>query len=356
MVSTLVLWLPFYVSRDFLTVYKQWDGPLYIIPAKTLYEVSKFFYPDGGFILSLPLSPGYFAAHLPLYSLVIRFFAIFMGYLRAMLFSNVISTILLSCFFIFFLIKLKLTQKPLLLASVFLFLPRFLIVRATGSPESLFMLMVLVSLYFHEKENFFLSGFFGGLAAITKLPGLILFPAYVAVAIEQFSSAHTFKPKRMWAFLIPLFVVLVFMFYQYRFGDFFAYFTAQKDNHFQLFGWYPFAGFNSSKQWIGDAWLEANMLYFILYGLAVTYLWKIKERSLFYFSLLYFVALLFVQHRDISRYALPLWPFTLIAFQQFITQKKVVVTLLILLPGIYLYAINFMHYNVMPISDWLPFR
>ncbi len=243
-----------------------------------------------------------------------------------------------------------------MLVTILLFLPRFLVVRATGSPESIFMLFILLSLYFHEKENYFISGLCGALATITKLPGLLLLPVFVLSFIEQYRQNRSFSLKKLWVLLIPLSIVLVFAFYWYRYGDFFAYFTAQKNNNFQLFGWYPFAGFDSSKAWIGDAWLEANMLYFIIYGVTVAYLWKIKERSFFYFSLVYFTVLLFVQHKDIARYALPLWPFTLIAFQQFFTQKKVTITLLLLLPGIYLYANNFMHYNIMPISDWFPFR
>ena len=61
-------------------------------------------------------------------------------------------------------------------------------------------------------------------------------------------------------------IVLVFTFYWYRYGDFFAYFTAQKNNHFSAFRVVPIAGFDSSKAWIGGRVARGKMLYFNMYG------------------------------------------------------------------------------------------
>ena len=92
-----------------------------------------------------------------------------------------------------------------------------------------------------------------------------------------------------------------------------------------------------------------------MYGLAIFNLKDSKYRSFFYFGLVFFTATLFVQHRDISRYFLPLWPLALIAFEKFFTSKKFLIIFIILLPAIFLYAFNFLLYNVMPISDWSAF-
>jgi len=62
-----------------------------------------------------------------------------------------------------------------------------------------------------------------------------------------------------------------------------------------------------------------------------------------------------VQHRDISRYSLPLWPLACIAFENFLTSKKFLTVAAILLLGIFFYAWNFLIYNIMPINEWLPF-
>ncbi len=339
-------------NPSFDYIYKHYDGPLYIIPAKTLYDLKKIDLPDKGFILSLPLTAKYFAAHLPLYPIFIRTFAFILGYLKSMIFTSLLFEILLANFFYFFLKKFKLSKSPLLLTLIFLFLPRFLVVRSIGSPESLFILLILGSLFFFEKENFLLSGILGGLATMTKIPGILLLPAYVLVLLEK-----TIKEKKkiplqsLFLLLIPFGLLSVFLFYQKQFNDFFAYFHTGGFIPMP----YPFSVFNSMGKWVGTAWLEEIVLYFFLYALSVISLSNIKERSLFYFPLVFFIATVFVQHRDISRYALPLWPFACIAFEKQFTSKKFLLAAAIILPGLYLFAWNFLLQNVMPISDWSPF-
>jgi hypothetical protein len=52
---------------------------------------------------------------------------------------------------------------------------------------------------------------------------------------------------------------------------------------------------------------------------------------------------------------LPIWPFAAIAIAPILTSKKFIITLIILLPAIYLYALNFMLSNIIPVADWRPF-
>lgn len=363
LISTIVLWK----SVGFLTIYKQYDGALYVIPAKTFYEVDKMDIPNVGFILSLPLSPGYFAAHLPLYPAlirVIREIGIIFGinklaYLKAMVGVNLIATIGLVLFFYYLLKKFKLTNKPLLLATVLLFLPRFLVVRTAGAPESLFMLLILLSLFFFEKSQFWLAGLFGGIATMTKTPGILLFAGYGLVFVERLildsrlRGNDTFRINWNWLgiTLIPAGLLAVFGIYVVQYKDFFAYFHSGDNIHLT----FPFAVFNFQKNWVGTAWLEEIIFYYFMYGLAIINLKDSKYRSFFYFGLVYFIATLFVQHRDISRYSLPLWPLALIAFEKFFTSKKFLIIFICLLPAIFLFAWNMLNYNVMPISDWAPF-
>ena len=156
LISTIVLWL----SVGLLTIYKQYDGPLYIVPAKTFYKplaIEKLG-------LEMPLSNNYFAAHLPLYPILIRtvrelylltgFRVNGLEYLKSMVGVNLLATIGLVLFFYFLLKKFKLTKNPLVLAAVLLFLPRFLVVRTVGAPESLFLLMILLSLFFLKRKSF----------------------------------------------------------------------------------------------------------------------------------------------------------------------------------------------------------
>lgn len=335
-----------------MTVYQHYDGPWYIVVAKTFYNPEEI----QGLKLEAVLPDKYFAAHLPFYPAAIRVVketGVFkqLGYLKSMVSVNILATVGLAMFFYWFLSKFKLTKNPLLLVSVFLFLPRFLVIRSIGAPESLFLLLILLSLYFFEKNQFLLAGLVGGMATMTKTPGILLFGAYGLVFIERWIKYRKFNWDWLGILLIPIGLLGVFMIYWKQYGDFFAYFNSGDNIHLV----YPFSVFDFKKPWVGTAWLEDVFFYFFIYGLTVLNLKDNKYRSLFYFSLIFFLATVFVQHRDISRYSLPLWPLAVISYERFFASKKFLIVFVILLPAIFLYAWNFLGYNIMPIADWRPF-
>ncbi len=345
--------------------------------AKTFYDPIKI----GRLKLETVLNSKYFAAHLPLYPALIRVVrevGVTIGikklaYLKSMVGVNLLTTIGLVLFFYFLLKKFKLTKNPLVLASILLFLPRFLVIRSVGAPESLFILLILLSLFFFEKTQFWLAGLFGGLATMTKTPGILLFGAYGLVFLEKYikrlvipaevegSKKIDFSTSlrsarndiKLWlgVLLIPLGLLGTFVIYGIQYKDFFAYFHSGDNIHLV----FPYSVFNFQKPWVGTAWLEEILFYYFIYGLAIIYFKNSKYRSFFYFGLVFFTATLFVQHRDISRYSLPLWPLALIAFEKFFTSKQFLIIFIILLPAIFFYAWNFLLYNVMPISDWSAF-
>jgi len=328
-------------------IYRNFDGPLYIIAAKTFYNPQAI----EKIGLEVPLSPNYFAAHLPLYPILIRLFSGVFGYLKSMIFVNLAGTIALALFFYFFLKKLKLTEKPLILTTIFLFLPKFLVVRSIGAPESLFFLLILVSIYFFESDKYILAGLLGGLATMTKTPGILIFAVYCLVFLERWLKFQKINWRWLGILLIPLGLLSVFIFYGKQYGDFLAYFHTGGVVPMP----YIFSVFNFSAKWVSTAWLEEIIFYFFLYGLTVYSLKDSKYRSFFYFSLVFYLAILFVQHRDIPRYSLPLWPMALIAFEKFFTSKKFLFIFIILLPAIYLFGWNFIIFNIMPVSNWKPF-
>lgn len=356
-VSSVLLWIPFtnvlsFVGLHFKNtgtdiIYRNFDGPLYIIPAKTGYnpKLIETIYPGntGG--------PIYFAAHLPGYPATIATLAPLLGYRRAMIAATFLATLVLAWFFYYMLKQMKLTKHPLVLTIVFLFLPRFLVLRGVGTPEPLLMLLILSSLYFFEKKQFMWSGILGGLAAMTKTPAILLFAAYLCVMFDEYRLKRAVIRGWFYLLLIPVGLLLVNLIYLQQYGDFFAYLHT----NFVVPMPYPFSAFNYTAQWVQTGWLEEIVLYLVFYGVSIVYLKDSPHKSFFYFSLIFFLGLLFVQHRDISRYALPMWPLALIAFEKFFTSKRFVLVGLLLIPGIYMYAWNFMQTNVMPISDWTPF-
>lgn len=355
LLSTLILYVPFALHASswlgikienpgFNSVYQHFDGPLYVVAAKTMYAPKAIV----DLHLELPLQPIYFAAHLPGYPLFIAFFAPLFGFLKSMLFVNILASVALACFFYYFVKHFKLSEQPLLLTTVFLFLPRFLVVRSVGAPESLFLLFILVSIFFFEKKNYLLAGLAGGIAITIKSPAGLLFIAYGFVLLERLIKTKKFEWQWLFLGLIPLGLLAVFGLYARQYGDFFAYFNSGDNLHLV----FPYSAFNFQKDWVATAWLEDIIFYFFLYGYAILTLKNTAHRSLFYFALVFFTATIFVQHRDIARYSLPIWPLACIALEKFFTSKKFLLIFIILLPAIYFYAWDFMFYNLLPISDW----
>lgn len=362
-ISTLIIWLPFILHLEsfngfkiqwpgFYTVLRHWDGPLYIIPAKTFYNPNNPLFKES----LLGLSSGYFAAHLPLYPLSLYLFVPFMNFAKATVFSTLFFSILLFCFFYYFVKKLDLSKNPLFLTIVFMFItPRFLVVRSVGSPEPLFMLLILISIYYLIKEKYFYSGIFGFLATTCKSPAILLFASYWIYFGFLFFKNKKINPQWFWSLLIPLGLLSVFTLYYFQYGDFFAYFTAETKNNLKLIE-YPLSVFNFQKMWVGTAWVEEIIFVYFFYLMAIFEL-KSKEKILpiLTFMSVFFIAIISVGHRDISRYALPMLPFALISFEKYLTSKKFLTILIILLPALFFYAINFTAANIAPIVDWKPF-
>lgn len=356
---TFLVWLPHFLSlpnfwglsfkEGFATIYRNFDGLEYVIIAKTFYN------PE--LIATLPqsLPATYFASHFPGYAILISFFAPFpfLGFLKSMLFVTLTSTILATWAFYFLVQDFKLSLNPLFLSFIFLILPaRWLIVHSVGSSEPTFIFFVLTAIYFFMKfektakfTDIFLSGIFGLLAQITRPPGLLLFIALLLFVLIK-GTANRLKYFPL--ILIPVGLLAIFYLYSQTYGDFWAYFKSGDNIHLTF---PPFQVFNKHQFWVGDIWLEDIIYIFILGFLGGVTLWRKKLYPLAFFVLTYLTAAIFVAHRDISRYVLPIAPFILIAFEKALTSKELKIILPIILLAIYLYAQNFILQNTAPIPN-----
>lgn len=349
--STILIWLPFFalgLGQGMLTVFANYDGPNYIIIAKTWYNKELI---RTNFSLPTPLE--YYPAHLPGFPLLVRIFDFILPGTWAMLVATLTTSILAVWIFYLFLKKFKLSSSPLWLSIIFLFLPaRWLTVRNVGSPEPLFIFALLASFYFFKEKRWWLAGIFGALAQITKTPGILLFLAY-----GLWLTIETVKTKKIpWEayplLLIPLSILPVFWFYARQTGDFLAYFHSG-DNFHLVFP--PFQSFVTGRNWLGDFWLEDMVWQYLIGALVVLQLIKLKHFDLATFAGVFFTATLFVSHRDLSRYSLPLMPFALIAFAPYLEKKEFKIAFGVILIGIYLYAVNFILHNTAPVADWTPY-
>lgn len=366
LVITFLIWLPHYLgpenflglnfSAGFNTIYRNFDGLEYIIIAKSFYQ--------SNLVANLPQSTPsiYFASHFPGYSLLILLFSPLVGFLKSMLLVALLFTILSALAFYFLVRDFKLSNHPLLLSVIFLILPaRWLVVHSVGSAEPMFIFFVISALYFLMKYELTRKGSFilfsaasGILAQITRPPGILLFLAMVAylawktyqqnspnLSRRTISTITPYSPL----LLIPLTLLGIFYVYSITYQDFFAYFHSGDNIHLTF---PPFQVFNKDQFWVGNMWLEDIIYIFLLGLLGGLFLLKQKLYPLAFFVLTYLGASMFVAHRDVSRYVLPIFPFVLIAFEKVLTSREFKIVLIILTLAIYLYAQNFILANTAP--------
>lgn len=369
--TTFLLWLPFFLRADVFwgiklpgagmaTVVANFDGPYYIVVAKTLYNPQAI---KENF--SFPLPPIYYSAHYPLFPLLIKLVATivpFLGYPYAMMFVTLTTGVLAVFMFYILLGEFGLGKHRLWLAILFTVFPaRWLIVRSIGSPEPLFLLTIMASVYYFKRQKWWLSGIFGALAQATKSPGILLFAAYiVALTAPHWDKlAHTnasaWIKNLTWRaypiLLIPLILLSIYAFYGIRYGDFLAYFNSGDNIHLMF---PPFQVFNPGSAWVGTFWLEEIIWIYLLGAIGIAHLIHQRRFLPASFVVVFFISVLFVSHRDIARYSLPLVPFLLIAYAKFISTKSFKWIMLLLIIPVYLFSIAFITNNVTPIGDWGP--
>lgn len=359
LVSGLV-WAPFFLkipalpgwgtdfSSGIKTVIANFDGPNYLIIAKTWYDKELI---RTQFSNPLPLE--YYPAHLPLYPALVSILDIFISGPVALLISTLIGSLL--CFWMLYRYLQDAGEKqPLWLASIFLILPaRWLVVRHVGSPEPWFIFFILASIFYFKKEKYLLAAIAGALAQLTKSPGILLFAAYGIYWLYQTIKTKKIDLRPYPLLLIPVSAITLFAFYQRQTGDFFAYFNSGDNFHLFL---PPFSIFSPLGQfWTGDFWLEEIILWWAIYGLSSLFLWSKKLKVEAIFSGIFFFTTLFIAHRDLSRYILPIAPFILIAFSDLLRRKEFKIIFAILVIPSFLYTWNFLLNNISPVADWTPY-
>lgn len=360
LIPTLLIWLPFLLrlnsfwgiplpTAGLATIIANYDGPLYLVIAKSLYlpSIIKTF--------SFVLPVQYYAAHFPLYPGLIRLVSFFITPVHAMLAVTLISSVIATYFF-YKLISIYVDEKKALwITFIFTVFPaRWLIVRSVGSAEPLFVGSIIASLYYFKNKKFLLAGLWGAIAQLTKSPAILLFMAYVCAVGFPMAKNKNFKDLKHYLpiILIPLALLAIFVFYGVRFGDFLAYFHSG-DNIHLLFP--PFQIFNYSLPWVGTFWLEEIIFVYLFGILGLLKLMQMKETVFAWFVAIFFATTLFVAHRDLIRYSLPIVPFLLIAYADVLAKKEFKIAMAVIIIPIYLFSLAYISQNVMPISNWQPF-
>ena len=370
LVPTFLIWLPFFLRLEtfwtiplpqngMATIVANYDGPLYLVIAKTFYNKALI---TTNYAFSLPAE--YYAAHLPLFPFLIKIFSPIFGYPYAMLGLTLASSVLALYFFQKLALQFVKKNDALWLTFIFSILPaRWLIVRSVGSAEPLFVAAIIASVYYFRKKKYWYAGIWGAVAQLIKSPGILLFIAYALTLIAPHLSKLATTSSKKWRkilnlrkayplALIPISLLGIFVYYQFALNDFWAYFNSGDNIH--LF-FPPFQIFNYSAPWVGTFWLEEIIFAYLIGLMGLIKLFKQKGEALAWFVGIFFVSILFVSHRDIIRYSLPIIPFLIIAFSKTIIKKEFKIMMLVLIIPIYLFSLAYISQNVMQISDWAPF-
>jgi hypothetical protein len=354
LLSTLAFWLVFalnlpsrfgFPSSSMETLFANYDGPYYLVVAKCGYNPHCI-----GTSFALPTPLEYYPAHLPGFPLLIRFFDLITTGPWAMLIVTALGSILLSVVFYHFLRHFLSPKVSFWLSLLLMFFPpRLLVLRLVGSPETWYLAAIVSSILFFLKQKYLPSALLAALAQSLKSPGVLLpLAIFMSLLFQKKLSVRRFWPY----LLVPLAVLLIFYGYSRDTGDFLAYFHSGDNIHLTAI---PYAVFLSFRSWLGTIWLEDVIYLFLLIFIGLFFLKKYWPSPVYIFPLLYTIASVFVAHRDLSRYLAPVYPFMLLAYAPVLRQKPVYLSLILIIPAIILYAINFIIGNMAPIVNWAPY-
>lgn len=342
-VSSLVMWL----LLGMKVIYENFDGPYYGVIAKTWYVKEQI---AANFSFPLPLE--YYPAHLPGYPILMNIGGVVTGNVLS---GGLVTTILASmigagCIYLIW--KEKRWGNPLWASLAWLFLwPRMWAVRSIVSPEPLFIVMIILSLWAFDKKKYIWAGLAGAVAVAVKSPGMLLFAAYGMWWLETFIRTKKINWQIWPVAFMPLAFLAICGFYSLQTGDFGAYFNSGDNIHLQSV---PFGIFNANQPWVGTVWLEDVLWIYLVGGLGVILAYK-KNKVWGWFGIVFLTALTFVSHRDISRYSLPIVPVVLIGLSELMDRREVRIGLLLWLVPIGLFTLNFLTNNTVEVPSLAPF-
>ena len=367
--SLLVFWLPFWLHLNSFwgikfgnkasmeTIVQNFDGLNFLVVEK-----AKFYNPTKlkKFESVLNNPPVYFTAHYPGYALVISFFDKFLNGPQAVLASIVIDNILLAVgLYLFFREVFRKEKTAIYLSILTLFLPaRMMSVRAVGSTEPLFVFLTLMSLVYAMREKHWLAGIMGGLAVLTRSPGILLFGGYLLFFLKKYHKNIALFIKSIIPYsLIPLFLLGLWSFYGWKFGSFWAYF--QSGDNLHLF-FPPFQIFSNMTSWVSGMWLEDVIYLYLIFSIGLYLFWKQTQKNkkllpVLLWGIIYFAVILLVAHRDVARYSLPIAPVVLAGYGDKLAKSRYRWWILWIIIPVFLWGWNFVLHNIQPISDWSAF-
>ena len=326
---------PRIAELGFLEAWSIWDAPHYLDIADSWYQTSG---DDAYWIVFLPLYPILVGAvgFLPL-----------LGILESGFLVSIVCALAAAVVF-YKLLRLDENKDVSIFTvlilfvfptSFFLFLPY---------PESLFLLLILLTFHNLRRGNFLLGSLLAMLATATKIAGLALIPViFVELILYHIQSRK--QVKFLEAFLILNLPILGFLFYLFinysTFGDIFYFQKAQSINWNT--GFYPVVpGFKQAVSFTSDPEFESalylgfgQIVAFSLTIITVIYSYFKMRKSYFIFSLAFLLIYGSMSFwLSLPRYLLTLFPLYIMIGR--LAQNKVFLGLWVFLSILLLFVLG----------------
>ncbi len=283
--------------------FDKWDAPHYI-------ALSKDWYVNYG-------DPANFIVFFPLYPLMIRLFTFSAATanLSALVVANACSIVAL--FYLYKLTKLDFgestSQKAILFLSVF---PTAYFLSAPYT-EGLFFATVIASLYYARKGNWLTAGAIGGLAALSRLGGLLMLPVLAVEFLYQ--NRRTLRRVFSLDFACVFLVLVGFLTYldinlQVT-GNMFTFMTVERVHWYNTLD--PWSGFIGAISWAVNSsypesvtigWAPLAFGVFGLVMIAVGFARRFRPSYLAYMVVTWMLALSTSFWLSVPRYIMAMFP------------------------------------------------
>ncbi len=311
----------FHEPMDLLRIWNRWDAPHYldlVVFGYRAVDARDLFGPNG----YRSVYPGDLPLYIVFYPLFPWLATLVNFLLNDPLASAFVVSTLASIFVAPLLYRLvRHDEEPAvaLRAAWFLLIFPTAYVLHIGYTEALFMALVLGSFLAARTERWWLAGLLGGLAALTRVNGLVLIPALAAEALTQWLRRPPEERRLRVEWLAIGLVAVGFGGYlalnQAVYGTPFEFLTVQRVHWFKSLSW-PWDGISGVFGWLRSpkfetvvmlGWME---LLFIAIGLVATVHAALRFRLSWFAWMagnwLLFVSTSFVV--SVPRYALTLFP------------------------------------------------
>lgn len=303
LIALVIAWGPFLSRMD--VVVRHFDGPNYLVVAKTLYVPT-----EQNPLPGYALAPSYFTVHPPLYPLVLRALAFFSGWKAGFFLATALLAAASASVFALY-AKEATPEIPAVFAVLaFLFLPaRMFLYRALGASEALMSLLVVVAVLAFHRGRLDWAFLAAALATITRSNGVLVVLVLCLALVLSGRVKAAFTGGALAA--VPL--LLLFSWYRFLFGDFFALFHVHADSAGgagRLAPPFSFIGeLAASNDWETAEMLLALHLFFVL---SAARLWAKGDRLEAGLVSAHVALFSLLRERDLSRYYLTVAPFAVV--------------------------------------------